>query len=401
MLRPTVPAVRAPGANDARLARIPPWKLMKEHAARNRLILVAFALVLALGAFVAARGALFPFFLSGIIAYLLFPVVKFVETRVLVYKRWPGAKRTISVVSVYLAGLAVVAGLLTVIVPESFRQGSRFADAVPELISDARQEVERWSGEYGERIPQDIRDRIESSLGNASSVMIAAFTSIASRTLGGVLNVVSVVIGLAIVPFFVFYILKDRDEIFAGLYCTLPVGSRHHAEQVIGIINRALGAYVRAQLTLAAFVAIIVFVGLWIIGVPYALLLGIIAGLAELIPIVGPLLGMLPGVLVALATSPADVFWVIPLYVGIQVIQNAFITPRVQGNAVNLHPALIMIIIVVASEAAGLWGIVVAVPLVAAARDVFRYFYQQWSESSEARVPDPAPDAETSNDNAS
>jgi predicted PurR-regulated permease PerM len=158
---------------------------------------------------------------------------------------------------------------------------------------------------------------------------------------------------------------------------------------------------VRAQITLAAFVAVVVFAGLWLIGVPYALLLGLIAGLAEFIPIVGPLLGMLPGILVTLATSPADVFWVLLLYIGIQAVQNAFITPRVQGNAVKLHPALIMIVIVVASEAAGLWGIVVAVPLVAAARDVFRYFFKEWSEPSAAAAPEPEPDAGTTDDPAS
>jgi predicted PurR-regulated permease PerM len=358
---------------------------MREHAARNRLALVALALALLLGTLVAARGALFPFFLSGIIAYLLFPAIKLVETRVLVYKRWPGAKRTIAVVIVYAASIAAVAGLLAAIVPESFRQGSRFVDAVPDLISEAREQIERWSGEYGDRVPRDIRDRIESTIGSATSVMIGAFTTIATKTLGGVLNVVSVVIGFAIVPFFVFYILKDRDEIFDGLYGTLPPAGRRHAENVIGIINNVLGAYVRAQLTLVAFVAMVVFAGLWLIGVPYALLLGIIAGLAELIPIVGPLLGMLPGILVTLATSPADVFWVLALYIGIQTVQNAFITPRVQGRAVKLHPALIMIVIVVASEAAGLWGIVLAVPLVAAARDVFRYFYREWSNADEVQ----------------
>lgn len=367
---------------------------MREHGARNRLLLVALALALLLGTLVAARGALFPFFLGGIIAYLLFPAIKLLETRVLVYKRWPGSKRTIAVVIVYAAGIVVVAGLVAVIAPESFRQGSRLVNAAPELISEAREQIERWSGEYGDRIPRDIRDRIESTLGSASSVMIGAFTTIATRTLGGVLNVVSVVIGFAIVPFFVFYILKDRDEIFDGLYGTLPPAGRRHAVNVIGIINNVLGVYVRAQLTLVAFVAIVVFVGLWLIGVPYALVLGIIAGFAELIPIVGPLLGMLPGILVTLATSPGDIFWVLALYIGIQAVQNAFIAPRVQGQAVKLHPALIMIVIIVASEAAGLWGIVIAVPLVAAVRDVFRYFYQEWSDDDNVEPAAVSPDSD-------
>ncbi|MCH7554331.1 MAG: AI-2E family transporter, partial [Chloroflexi bacterium] len=128
----------------------------------------------------------------------------------------------------------------------------------------------------------------------------------------------------------------------------------------------------------------------------FAALLGLIAGVFELIPIIGPLLGAIPGVLVALATSPADVPWVILLYAGVQLVENAFLVPRIQGRAVDIHPAIIMLLLVISSEVAGLWGVIVAVPLAAVARDVFLYFLREWGEgpsepTGEASAGDESP----------
>ena len=117
------------------------------------------------------------------------------------------------------------------------------------------------------------------------------------------------------------------------------------------------------------------FVGLFLLGIRFSAVLGVIAGVTELVPVIGPLLGAIPGSLVTLATSPNDLVPVLLLYVGIQLVENALLVPRIQGRAVEIHPAIIMVILVVASEAAGLWGVLLAVPVAAVARDVFKYFY--------------------------
>ena len=111
------------------------------------------------------------------------------------------------------------------------------------------------------------------------------------------------------------------------------------------------------------------------------------AGLFGLIPIIGPLLGAVPGVLVTLASSPGQTIWVALVYVIVQLIENNVITPRIQGRAVRLNPALVMATLLVASEIAGLWGVIVGVPLVAATRDVFIYFYKQWGHWRQRSAP--------------
>ena len=151
----------------------------------------------------------------------------------------------------------------------------------------------------------------------------------------------------------------------------------------------------RAQLLSATIVGGLVFVGLSILGIKFAAILGLVACLFGLIPIIGPVLGAVPGLLVALASSPDRIIWVVLVYVTVQLVENNLISPRIQGRALRLNPAFIMIILVVSSEVAGLWGVIVGVPLVAAARDVFVYFYNEWDGSPQSTYSPRCPNRTT------
>ena len=353
---------------------------VEPQARRNRLMLVAAATVLILALLVLARGALFPFILSGALAYLLFPIVKRLESWMPWCHRWPGASRIVAILVIYVVAIAAVVGALAIIIPPAVRQTTEFIDDIPELFASARETIEGWNERYSGQIPEDVRAEIEKTLKSSSSVFIGAAKSVVGRTLGAVTNTITTVIGLAIVPFMLFYLLKDREVAAEGFYSLMPVDVRRHARSVIAIINQVLGAYIRAQLTLSFVVGLMAFLGLFALGIRFPMLLGIVAGVFEVVPVIGPLLGAIPGVLVTLATSPSDLVWVVLLYVIIQLLENTLLVPRLQGQAVDIHPAIIMVILVVGSEAAGLFGVILAVPLAAVARDVFKYFYREWSE---------------------
>jgi predicted PurR-regulated permease PerM len=152
-------------------------------------------------------------------------------------------------------------------------------------------------------------------------------------------------------------------------------------------MNRTIGSYIRGQLLLGLVVGTLAALGLFLLGVPFQILLGIVAGLTELVPIIGSWIGGAVAVLVTLATTPEKVIWVILLYLGIQVLENSFLVPRIQGNALNLHPIAVMIVIVVGSHLFGLWGVILGPLLVAAARDVIKYFIDQWNRPPLSSVP--------------
>ena len=356
-------------------------------ARRNRLVLVAAGVALVAAFLVIARGPLFPFILTGILAYLLYPFVSAAESRMPGRHRWPDIGRIVAIWLVFLLALGVIAGFLALVVPPTLSQTSDFIEEVPGYYSRARAAIEDWNAEYTDRVPEDIRVQIEQYAESSGSILISAARTIVLRTLGAVSNVVSTVIGLAIVPFLLFYLLKDRESAVSGIQSLMPVEARRHALNVVEIVNRVVGAYIRAQLTLGLIVGVVVSIGLFLLGIKFSMLLGIVAGVTELIPIIGPLLGAIPGVFVTLATSPEKVLWVVLLYAGVQVVENTVLVPRIQGHAVGVHPAIVIIALMIGSEAAGLWGVFLSVPITAVGRDVFNYFQSEWSEKPQPEGP--------------
>ena len=348
-------------------------------------LVVAALLVIALILYM-ARGALFPFIISIVLAELLYPVVVFLEERMPGHDRMPGVTRIVSILTIYVGFAAVVAGILYLTIPPMFAESQEFVETFPEFYERARSTVEGWSHDFTERVPVELRTEIEEAVAAGGQVLANAARGIVLRTVSGVSNTVTLVIGLAIVPFFLFYILKDREDVVGGVYPMMSQRGRTHTRNVLFMVNSVIGSYVRAQLLSATIVGVMVFIGLSILGIKFAAILGLVAGLFGLIPIIGPLLGAVPGLLVTLASSPSQVIWVALVYVVVQLIENNLISPRIQGSAVRLNPALIVATLVVASEIAGLWGVIVGVPLVAAARDVFAYFYKEW-DNGDAEVP--------------
>ena len=189
--------------------------------------------------------------------------------------------------------------------------------------------------------------------------------------------------------------LKDKEELVDGMYTVLPEGVARHTRNVLNLAQGVIGSYVRAQIISATIVGVFVCIGLLILDVSFAVTLGLLAGVLGLIPIVGAYIGAVPGLLVALATDPSKLLWVALVYVIVQLIESNVIAPRIQGQALRLHPIFIMATLIVASEIAGLWGVFVGVPLVAVARDIFSYFYNEWSKPGGDEEPEPLeePDA--------
>lgn len=339
-------------------------------------------LVLALILYV-ARGALFPFIASIVLAELIYPFVEFVERWMPGRRRYPAVTRIASILLVYLAFLAIVGVVLYLTLSSIISEGSRFIEAAPELFEQARTTVEGWYAEFSERVPEEFITQLQGFLESATGLIAGAATDLAFKAMSAVVTTVSFVIGLLVVPILLFYLLKDKDELLDGVYSPLSSSAKKHTRNVLRILHSAIGSYVRAQLISVSVVGIMVYAGLTVLGIEFALILALLAAVTAIIPIVGAIIGAVPGLLMALASDPDKVLWVLLVYVVTQFIESNVVTPRLQANAVRLHPVVIMAIIVIAAELSGVWGMIVGVPLTAAARDVFVYFQQQWRPNGE------------------
>lgn len=350
-------------------------------ARRNRLILWVILSLVVAGMLWVARQVLLPFILGLVLAYLLLPLVNWLERHMPAWLQGGKTARAIAILLTYLLLFILISGIMAFFVPLVVEQVNILIEHWPALAS----RVENWGttgwGWYNDfiRIVESIspswRETIESGLKNLAAEIIVFVQNGLLATVRTISSTVSFIIGLVVIPFWLFYILLDESQVKSGVMRALPLQLRSDVSCMARLIDDVLSAYIRGQLLLCLFVGTMATISLLIIGVPFALLLGLIAGILELLPYVGPILGAIPAVVVALLSEPSSALWAVIAFVAIQQVENLVLVPRISGQSVKLHPALVMVVLVVGNEVAGFWGMLIAVPVTAVIRDIFKYLY--------------------------
>jgi predicted PurR-regulated permease PerM len=198
-------------------------------------------------------------------------------------------------------------------------------------------------------------------------------------------------VGLA--PVLAIYLLIDLERFKKRSLELTPPRQRNEVAYVSGEVGTALGSFVRGQLLVSLIVGIASSIGMWAIGLPFWLLIGIIAGFLNLIPFLGPVVGGALAALVALLNGDVwQAFWAVMIMIGVQQVDNHLITPMIQRARVNLSPLVIVLALIVGGSLAGLLGVLVAIPATAAIRIVVGHLWrtrvlgQSWEEASEAMI---------------
>jgi len=189
----------------------------------------------------------------------------------------------------------------------------------------------------------------------------------------------SMVLGFAVLPFFLFYIMKDSEKLKKGFSSVMTPRIAVHARNVVTIIERVLGRYIRAQLMLGLIVAYFSFIGLFLLKVPFSLALSLLAGITELIPTLGPWIGGAVAVIVTLAMAPEKAIWVVVLFFAVQIVENNLLVPKIQSAYLHIHPAIMIVLLVFGAYFAGFWGLLLIGPLVATLMEVFTYVRDRYN----------------------
>ncbi|MCR4405432.1 MAG: AI-2E family transporter [Anaerolineae bacterium] len=349
-------------------------------AQTRRLILILILLLIVGWIFYVARTALIPYILGLILVYLFHPLVQRIDCYMPTILRRRRLSRPLSIIVVYLMALLAIAGLMAFLVPVVINQVESLWEQRGELATQGRMLLDEWLTRYRTTIPESWRRTIEDSLGKAVVAIGQAIQEGMGRTMGAVTSTVSLIVGLVIIPFWVFYLLADEKAITSAFEAIIPKRIETDVRNVLRIIDDILSAYLRGQLLLCLAVGIMSMVGFIVIGLDFAVLLGVIIGIFEFIPSIGPILGAIPALIVAVIQSPITALWTILVIFIVQQVENLFLVPRVAGKSVRLHPALVMFVLVIGNEALGLWGMITAVPVTAILRDVFKYLYLRFSD---------------------
>jgi predicted PurR-regulated permease PerM len=322
-----------------------------------------------------ARPVLVPFILGLVLAYLLLPLVHWLERHMPALLRDRGIARPLSIILTYLLFVLIIAGVIAFIVPVMGQQVGTFIERIPqyrEQLGNLIEDTQQW---YEGNIPESLKAPIEENLTEIAQGVLGQVQDNLVGMIRTVFGSINFIVGLIIIPFWLFYILQDESRVKSGIMEALHPELRDDVRSLATLVDDVLGAYVRGQLILCLFVGALATIAMFIIGVPFAPVLGLIAGIFEILPNIGPYLGAIPAILVALATRPVSAIWVAAAFFAIQLIENLILVPRISGKSVKLHPALVMLVLVIGGQLAGFWGMLIAVPVTAIVRDVFLYLY--------------------------
>lgn len=339
----------------------------------SRVLLVIVAAAILAVVLLLGSSALGPFVVGLVLAYLLdMPVERM--SRV-------GLPRWVSVLLVYAIVLAVVVEAAVLTVRPLASELSTFIREFPtftaqvtdmyahlDLAPTVRAAIDNWLAELGAGI---------------AGLDPAALLPVVS----GIAGIVGSIVGYVLIPVWIFYLIKDRPALTAAAERSLPATWWPDVTAVSGLILRVFGQWLRGQLVLGLAVGVATFAGLTFLNATvdpvfgrFAILLSVVAGVLELLPIIGPIIAAIPAVLLALTAGIDAGIAALILYTAIQQLENYFLVPKIQGDAVELHPSAVMFALVVGGAIAGLLGAILALPIAAAARDVFRYLFHRFDD---------------------
>jgi predicted PurR-regulated permease PerM len=318
--------------------------------------LVGLAVVIAILTWLAVKVAVIfpPLILAGALVFILNPLISFLHRR-----RVP---RAAGVGLTYLGFLATVSLIGFVMLPAVKDQADNLSDRWPTI----RLKMERWVDARAESLkgtPLEFdRKRLDEAVTNNNDSVQQQLQRVAKV---GV-KVFHVLLVLILAPIFAFYLLIDLPHLKRTAVGLIPPAARPEVMLVARRINAAVGGFFRGQLLVAFIVGVLSSIGLRVINLDFWLLIGMVAGIFNIIPLVGPYIGGVPALVIALTTrEPITAVWVVAIMVGVQQIDNHFISPLVMHRAVKLHPVLVMLALLLGGTVGGFFGLLVAVPTAA------------------------------------
>ena len=326
---------------------------------------IIIAAAVAVGALYLIRGILPPIVLAGIMAYLLNPIVDIGERHSL--PRWAA----ISIIYVLMGALLAVSAIFLIPafvhqiqeIEQQFKAvwpklpvylnatvawfGQRFPRATAILVDDPQ---------VGERMVAGVQNYMTGALARAPQYL----TSVVS-------NVANFLLYFVMVPFIAFFLMRDGQTFRSGLISLVPNRYFETTLNVMGGVGESVGRYLRGLLIQASIMIAVSTTGLAVVGLKYAVLVGLIAGIANVIPYIGPAIGIVAGLLIVLTTGTGGVIGVLIVFGIAQFVDNWFVAPVVMSRSVELHPLTVFLAVILGGAYAGTLGMFLAIPVAGAA----------------------------------
>ncbi len=314
--------------------------------------------------------------LSAVLAYFLRPGVEFLCRLRLPLVNRP-LPRILSVVLVFLAlgGAIFLFGKLTH--PTLVRETREISLRLSHWKRDFPAFISRLRRAYKDFLPKKVQESLEKRAWEWADSLVKGLGKVATATFRSLYHSVQILVGLLLIPVLAFYFLTDPGTIKSAFLAWFSPRHRDKVEDILSKVDKVFGAYIVGQIILCFIAFVVVTLILYAFRLKFFLLLGLFAGIARAIPIVGPIVSGIPIVLVAWLNSWLCALEVLVLFSLLHFVESKFVMPYVIGYEVGLHPVEIIIALLFAEEFFGLVGMFVAAPVVAAIKVLLRGFYSQ------------------------
>jgi predicted PurR-regulated permease PerM len=302
--------------------------------------------------------------LATVLAYALEPAIAFVQRFV---------PRLYAALGLYALVFGTVGVLLMLFGHQLGTEAASLVKQLPGYLDQAGVRIQALAAGMGIPIgpPQSVSAQISAYVQGSLRELLYTSVNFAALLAGSVIDVVVVLV-------MAFYFMVDGHRIGHLAVHLFPPQHREKAQFVRAAVGQVLGSYIRGQLILAGIIGVAAGLGSWALGVRYPLVIGVLAFLFELVPMLGPVLSAVPAVIISLFQPWPLVAWVVLYFVVIQMIENHILAPNISGRAVGLHPVAALLALLVGADLFGIWGALFAVPITGIAAVLATALYKAW-----------------------
>lgn len=269
--------------------------------------------------------------------------------------------RTAAVALIYFVLLGSIIVALVYIIPIIILELDKLIDTLPFYTREAQKILAKVKTKYLASLPISLQEIVDRNINRMEELLLDSLQKVADAIIGIFSSILSIILG----PILGFYFLKDLDKIKQNVILYIPASYRRIVVKWFERFGSTLGRYLRSQLIVGLIIGVLTTISMIILGVDFAFLIGVVAGITNIIPYFGPLIGTMPAVAIAILRYPYKIPWIIVLMLIIHQLESGIISPHIVGEHVGLHPITVIFSLLIGGTFFGLVGLILAVPVAA------------------------------------
>lgn len=339
-------------------------KITKRRIVYGLMILISLYLIITYR--IVLSDILKPFVIASVISYLLNPIVLKLERK--------GIKRIIGVFIVFIAFIAIIMLLGFILIPTLIKDIGKLIENIPQYSSNLQHLLDNFQeGKLYNNLPQALKNIIDDNIFVLQGIILELLQNFGDS----IIAVVSELFDIILIPIIIFYMLKDANYFKNQFILLVPKSKRQRGLLLFRDIDNAFGKFIRGQIIVATFVFLMTTILLLIIKVKYSLVLGLFAGIANVVPYFGPIIGIIPTVIFAFFDSPTKALYAAGAFLLVQQVESGILSPKILGESVGIHPVYVILSLLIGGKLFGVIGLIAAVPGLVAIKLTLRHLLRR------------------------